>query len=106
MLNPALVVADVNELVERYGLNVVQHTLDFIAQFPINLPSPIVITDYEGHKTVVTLTAAQFTELKRQYGDGPSYNKIQAIKWLRELTSLGLKEAKDAVDMLHPQLIS
>lgn len=106
MSNPVLVVADVHELVERYGLNVVRHALTYLESFPINIPSPIIVTDYEGHKTVVNLTAAQFAELQKQYGKGPSYNKIQAIKWLRELTSLGLKEAKDAVELLHAQLVS
>lgn len=106
MITPQRIVADVNQLVERYGLNAVQHTLNFLAQLPINLPSPIVVTDYAGHKTFITLTAMQFAELKRQYGNEPPYNKIQAIKWLREVTSLGLKEAKDAVDLLHDQLVS
>jgi valyl-tRNA synthetase len=90
-----MVVGDLSDLIEKYGLDAIRHTLAFIENFPSSITFSYK-EYYSDQGTVVSLTPVQFAELRRQYENGKC--KIQAIKWLRELTSIGLKEAKDAVE--------
>ncbi len=86
------VVRDLNSLIETYGINKVAHALRYISEFP---------------KTVVerrfpNLTGADWylseDEFRRVDNTDPKVNKIKAIKMFREITSCGLKEAKDAIE--------
>jgi len=90
------VVADVNALVNKYGLLAIRHTLSFIESFPITIKH--AIRDVEGNE--ISITREQLAQIRSVYSAYAPYNKIQAIKRYRELTYVGLKEAKNAVEAL------
>lgn len=89
---PMMVVAELNVMIDNYGLAEVQHALQYISTFPTSkkqyrFPNPNGADWYLSE-----------TEFKRIESVSPRVNKIQAIKMFREITSCGLKEAKDAIE--------
>ena len=89
----AQAVLDVIALVDKYGIDAAKHTVDYVANFPA------VVGQYTfslGGSSKVHLTEKQFQTVKAAYANG--LNKIQAIKTFREITGVGLKEAKDAIE--------
>lgn len=88
------VVRDLNTLIKEYGLNEVKHALNYIVDYP----KQPVEKPYRFKNTMGAdfyLTQAEFNRVNEL---NPRLNKIQAIKMFREITSCGLKEAKDAIE--------
>src|ERR1041384_6270153 len=61
------------------------------------VPSGAALPQNVRYHSVADVPAEHLVELRELLAQG---NKIQAIKQLRELTGLGLKEAKDAVEAM------
>src|SRR5512147_2658375 len=94
MQDMANVVEDINSLIAKYGLSVVKHALNYIDTFPV------VSKQYRFKNTGIGsdwfLSEDEFKRVTTAYDNGRG--KIQAIKIFRDITSCGLKEAKDAVE--------
>lgn len=89
-------VRQVSDLVDAYGYDAVNSTLQFVNTFPNK--SYTRIGDWHTG-TYVTITNEQFNQVRDAYrGNGGQTNKISAIKLLRDMTNIGLKEAKDIVE--------
>lgn len=87
-------VRDLNVLIKEYGLKEVKHALTFISDYPVQPTEKA----YRFKNTIGAdfyLTQAEFNRVNEL---NPRVNKIQAIKMFREITSCGLKEAKDAIE--------
>lgn len=83
-------VRDIKELIDRYGYEAVDATVQFVHTFPA------VNTMRIGYNDVfVNIEPADYYTL-RDYVR--SNNRIGAIKFLREKTHIGLREAKDIVE--------
>lgn len=93
-MSKASLVADVEMLVSRWGVDSVRKALEFVAGFSDD-PSFVLAYDYDGgeHK----ITSAQYNELRVIYRD---IGKIRSIKRIREMLGLGLREAKAAIEYL------
>ncbi len=102
MIDPRLLIQDLYPLMQKYSAKDIIAAVNFLDQYNDLTPSMIHLTD--GRETKVTLTRDQWRELRSVYNSGPDYNKIQAIKKLREFTYIGLKEAKDIVELFHENL--
>lgn len=88
------VVRDLNILIKEYGLAQIKHALSFIENFP----ATPVVKQNRFKNTIGADFYLSDEELKRIDSLNPRVNKIQAIKMFREITSCGLKEAKDAIE--------
>lgn len=75
----------IKEFEERYGVTAAAPAV--VAAAPAGAPAQAVAAPKEEEKTI-------FDVILKAAGD----KKIQVIKVVRELTGLGLKEAKDLVD--------
>lgn len=80
-------------LIEDYGIDAVTCSLEFIRGFPCKIET--IRIGYWRTDVYVTITRDQFNELRVDYNLG---NKIMTIKKLREMTQIGLKDAKDIVE--------
>lgn len=86
------VIADVNELIAKYGINVVNHAMRYVNEFPVQAPVVKIVR----FGKMFDLSEADFNKVNTAYDNGRG--KIMAIKQLREVTGCGLKEAKDAFE--------
>ena len=66
----------------------------FKTKFNVTIAAPVAAAPAAGAAAPVVEEQTEFTVLLKEAGA----KKIQVIKVVRELTSLGLKEAKDLVD--------
>lgn len=85
-------VRDLNTLISEYGLAEITHALQYITTYP-NAKQQYQFKNTMGADWWLTQE-----EYDRIVSTNPSVNKIQAIKMFREITSCGLKEAKDAIE--------
>ncbi len=67
---------------------------DIKEKFGVEIAAPVAVAAAAGAPAAAVEEKTEFTVKLTGAGD----KKIQVIKVLREITSLGLKEAKDAVD--------
>jgi ribosomal L7/L12-like protein len=90
------VVRDLNQLIKDYGLNEVQHALRYISDYPVQPVEKLY--HFNGNGVDWYLTQDEFNRIENTT---PRINKIQAIKTFRDITSCGLKEAKDAIESYY-----
>lgn len=91
-------VAQVLEMVE--GMTVIELSelvKAFEEKFGVSAAAPVVAAPVAGAPAAAAPAAEEQTEFDAILKDVGA-NKIQVIKVVRELTGLGLKEAKDLVD--------
>lgn len=93
MQSMADVIMDLNDLISKYNLQVVNHAFEYIKNFPKQPEQMIRFSDHSGNSW--DLSATQVMDLTSTFKEG----KIQAIKLFRQYTGCGLKEAKDAVEI-------
>ncbi len=90
------IVRDLGYLVEKYGIDAVRHAMYYIQDFPA------VKSQYRFKNTSGAdwfLSEDEFKRVNNVWANGNG--KIQAIKLFREITSCGLKEAKDAIESYY-----
>lgn len=88
------VVRDLTVLIKEYGLKEVKHALTFIDMYPVQEP----VKQHRFKNSIGADFYLSDEEMMRIENVYPRVNKIQAIKMFREITSCGLKEAKDAIE--------
>jgi len=88
----------VNEIVEKIEklslLEVVELKKALEEKFGVSASAPVMVAGGGGAATAVVEEQTEFNVILK----GVGANKIGVIKVVRELTGLGLKEAKDLVD--------
>jgi ribosomal protein L7/L12 len=91
-------VAEIETLVLKYGIHAVKQTVSYIDSINVVMPitTRIVRDGITGKR--YTITEQQHKDLTTLITAYPSALKIQAIKLFREITSCGLKEAKDVIE--------
>ena len=87
-----------DEILEAIGRMSVVELADLIeafkTKFNVTITAPVAAAPAAGAAAPAVEEQTEFTVLLKEAGA----KKIQVIKVVRELTSLGLKEAKDLVD--------
>ena len=89
-----------DELLDQIGAMTLVEVADFIkkfeAKFGVSAAAPVAVAAAPAAAAAVEVVEEQteFTAVLAEIGP----NKIPVIKVVRELTALGLKEAKDLVD--------
>ena len=87
-----------DELLESIGNMSVIELADFIEafkeKFNVTIAAPVAAAPAVGAEAAAEEEQTEFTVVLKDIGG----KKIQVIKAVREITSLGLKEAKDVVD--------
>ena len=91
---PILVAAEVNNLIEKYGIGAVKAALSFIETFPTAVVNIVRVNGFE-----YKLNDGEMSRIKSIAGYN-GVNKIQAIKLFRDITGCGLNEAKYAVESM------
>jgi large subunit ribosomal protein L7/L12 len=66
--------------------------------------APVAVAAAAGPAAAAAAPAAEQTEFSVELKEAPADKKIAVIKVVREITGLGLKEAKDLVDGAPKQL--
>lgn len=99
IMSNADLVNEVEKLISTYGYERVSETVAYVQRIN-NLPENTFTLRDAGHNTV-TVTSSQFRTLQMH---AQAHNLIGAVKYLRSITQLGLKEAKDTVEYSFPNL--
>jgi ribosomal protein L7/L12 len=101
-------IKEIQALNEKYGKDAVSLTITFMSGNLIAhlLKEAGYTLRADNNSIEVTLTKEQWADIVNVYNSSSDYsaegirykNKISAIKKLREITSIGLKEAKDIIE--------
>lgn len=92
-------VMKLEQLINEYGADTVRNGFEFVTTF--NTQARIIVVRDATGLVTCELTREQYMKVYDAYVPNPGSpytNKIQAIKALREITGIGLKEAKDVVE--------
>jgi large subunit ribosomal protein L7/L12 len=79
-------------------LQVVELTSDMEKKFGVSAAAPVAVAVAGGGAAAAAAPAEEQTEFTVLLKEYPADKKVTVIKVIRELTGLGLKEAKDLVE--------
>jgi large subunit ribosomal protein L7/L12 len=79
-------------------LDVVELISDMEKKFNVTAAAPVAVAAVAGPAAVAAAPAEEQTEFTVVLKEYPADKKVSVIKVVRELTGLGLKEAKDLVE--------
>ena len=79
-------------------MDVVELIADMEKKFGVTAAAPVAVAAAGGGGAVAAAAAEEQTEFSVTLKEYPADKKVTVIKVVRELTGLGLKEAKDLVE--------
>jgi large subunit ribosomal protein L7/L12 len=79
-------------------MDVVELIADMEKKFGVTAAAPVAVAAAGGGGAVATAAVEEQTEFSVTLKEYPADKKVTVIKVVRELTGLGLKEAKDLVE--------